>query len=139
MVKQTRKSTSSKIAEMLSLRKLLAKNRPKFLRQESWRYKRLGPSWRKPRGTDSKMRLEKRGWPKIVKTGYRGPKAVRGLHPSGFNDILIHNEQELNALNPASDAARLSSSIGARKREILLKIAKSKGLRVLNPTGLRRM
>ena len=95
MVKQTRKSTSSKIAEMLSLRKLLAKNRPKFLRQESWRYKRLGPSWRKPRGTDSKMRLEKRGWPKIVKTGYRGPKAVRGLHPSGFNDILIHNEQEL--------------------------------------------
>ena len=139
MVKQNKKSISSNIVKMLSLRKLLAKNRPKFLRQESWRYKRLASSWRKPRGTDSKMRLEKRGWPKIVKTGYRGPKVVRGLHPSGLNDILVHNEQELNALNPASDAARLSASIGARKREMLIKIAKSKGLRILNPTGLRRM
>lgn len=139
MTKQIKKSKSFNIAEMLSLRKLLTKNRPKFLRQESWRYKRLGPSWRRPRGIDSKMRLEHRGWPKLVKDGYRTPKLVRGLHPSGFNDILVHNEKELNLLDPSRDAARLSSSLGARKREILIKLAKSKGLKVLNPTGLRRI
>ena len=139
MTKQIKKSKSFNIAEMLSLRKLLTKNRPKFLRQESWRYKRLGPSWRRPRGIDSKMRLEHRGWPKLVKDGNHTPKLVRGLHPSGFNDIVVHNEKELNLLDPSRVAARLSSSLGARKREILIKLAKSKGLKVLNPNGLRRV
>ncbi|MDG7039035.1 MAG: 50S ribosomal protein L32e, partial [Nitrososphaerota archaeon] len=47
--------------------------KPKFLRQESWRYKKLKPNWRKPKGIDNKMRLQEKGWPPLVKVGYRTP------------------------------------------------------------------
>jgi large subunit ribosomal protein L32e len=83
------------IKELLKLRAEIASRRPEFVRQESWRYKRLKPSWRKPKGIDSKMRLQVKGWPKIVKVGYRGPAAVRGLHPSGFRDVLVYNVSDL--------------------------------------------
>ena len=56
--------------------------KPGFERQESWRYKRLKPNWRRPKGIDNKMRRKIKGWPATVNVGYRGPKVVRGLHPS---------------------------------------------------------
>ena len=124
--------------EMLKLRREIASRRPRFVRQESWRYKRVKPSWRKPKGIDSKMRLRVKGWPKIVKVGYRGPAAVRGLHPSGFRDILVHNTTDLECLNPKTDAARIASTVGERKRKEILAKAKELGIKVLNPTGLRR-
>ena len=130
--KSSREGRLSKIKEMLALRKAISKRRPKFIRQESWRYVRVGSSWRKPRGIDSKMRIEKKGWPKKVKVGYRGPKIVRGLHPSGLIDVLAQNENDLQALEPGKHAARLASSIGARKRKLLVSTAEGKGIRVLN-------
>jgi large subunit ribosomal protein L32e len=69
--------------ELLATRKKVAQKRPKFIRQESWRYDRLVANWRKPKGKDNKMRKQKSGMPAIVKIGYRGPRAARGLHPSG--------------------------------------------------------
>lgn len=126
------------IKEALKLREEIASRRPKFVRQESWRYKRVKPSWRKPKGIDSKMRLRVKGWPKIVKVGYRGPAAARGLHPSGFRDILVYNASDLERLDPETDAARIASTVGARKRMEILVKAKELGIKVLNPTSLRR-
>ncbi len=120
------------------LRKEIASRRPRFIRCESWRYKRLKPSWRRPKGIDNKMRLHYKGWPKVVKVGYRGPAAVRGLHPSGLRDILVHNVAELRRLNPETDAARIASTVGARKRAGIISEAHKLGIRVLNPTGLGR-
>ena len=131
-------SSRSEIKEMLKMRREIASRRPKFVRQESWRYKRVRPSWRKPKGIDSKMRLRVKGWPKIVKVGYRGPSLVRGLHPSGFRDILVYNVSDLERLNPKTDAARIASTVGAKKRKEILTKAKELGINVLNPTGLRR-
>jgi large subunit ribosomal protein L32e len=36
--------------ELLAARKKVAQIRPKFIRQESWRYDRLAENWRKPKG-----------------------------------------------------------------------------------------
>ncbi len=130
-------SSKSDIKQMLTLRKKISSNRPRFVRQESWRYKRLKPSWRKPKGIDSKMRLCVKGWPKIVKVGYRGPVSVRGLHPSGFRDVLVHNTSDLKHLNPNVDAVRIASTVGAKKRAEIIAKAKEMGIKVLNPTGLK--
>ena len=126
-------SSRADIKELLKLREEIASRRPEFVRQESWRYKRVKPSWRKPKGIDSKMRLRVKGWPKIVKAGYRGPAAVRGLHPSGYRDVLVYNVSDLERLNPETDAARIAHTVGARKRMEILAKAKELGIKVLNP------
>ena len=78
--------------DKLEIRKKVSKNRPKFIRPESWRYKRLETTWRKPKGVDNHQRKQKsRGRPGLVKVGYGGPRISKGLHPSGYTDNLVHN------------------------------------------------
>jgi large subunit ribosomal protein L32e len=122
--------------ELLAARKKVAQRRPKFIRQESWRYDRLAESWRKPKGKDNKMRLQKSGVPVLVKVGYRGPRAARGLHPSGYRDNLIHNTAELVKLDPKKDAARIGHTVGKKKRIEIINKAVELGIKVLNPGNL---
>lgn len=119
--------------ELLQARKKVAQRRPKFVRQESWRYDRLAESWRRPKGKDNKMRRQLSGVPRLVKIGYRGPKKARGLHPSGYTDNLVFNVKDLGRLDPASDAARIGHAVGQRKRLLILAEARNKGIKVLNP------
>lgn len=119
--------------ELLQARKKVAHRRPKFVRQESWRYDRLAESWRRPKGKDNKMRRQLSGAPRLVKIGYRGPKKARGLHPSGYTDNLVFNLKDLGRLNPAGDAARIGHAVGQRKRLLILAEARNMGIKVLNP------
>ncbi len=118
--------------ELLAARKKVSSKRPKFIRQESWRYDRLAENWRKPKGKDNKMRKQKAGHPDIVKIGYRGPKVARGLHPSGYNDIIVHNVNELAGLDPKKDAIRMGRTVGMRKRKDIVEEATKRGLKMLN-------
>ncbi|HZA99405.1 MAG TPA: 50S ribosomal protein L32e [Nitrososphaera sp.] len=122
--------------ELLAARKKVAQRRPKFIRQESWRYDRLAENWRKPKGKDNKMRLQKSGMPALVKVGYRGPRAARGLHPSGYRDIIIHNTAELVRLDPKKDAARIGHTVGKKKRIEIINKAVELDIKVLNPGNL---
>lgn len=119
--------------ELLQARKKVAHRRPKFVRQESWRYDRLAESWRRPKGKDNKMRRQLSGAPRLVKIGYRGPRKARGLHPSGFTDNLVFNVKDLGRLDPAADAARIGHAVGQRKRLLIIAEARNKGIKVLNP------
>lgn len=118
--------------ELLQARKKISDKRPKFVRQESWRYDRLAENWRKPKGKDNKMRKQVSGVPALVKIGYRGPKAARGLHPSGYTDNLVFNVNDLTKLDPKKDAARLGHTVGTRKRKEIIAKATSMGIKLLN-------
>jgi large subunit ribosomal protein L32e len=118
--------------ELLAARKKVAEKRPEFIRQESWRYDRLAVNWRKPKGKDNKMRKQKAGVPAIVKVGYRGPKAARGLHPSGYTDNVVHNVAEIAKLDPKKDAARLAHTVGKKKRIEMIAKATQLGIKILN-------
>jgi large subunit ribosomal protein L32e len=118
--------------DLLRARKKVSATRPKFVRQESWRYIRLAENWRKPKGIDNKMRIQVSGVPPLVKVGYRGPKKARGLHPSGYNDRLIHNIRDLEKLDPKVDAARIGHTVGRRKRIDIVSKATTLGIKVLN-------
>jgi len=117
----------------LKLREMLKHKRPEFVRQESWRYKRIKENWRRPRGIDSKMRRKIKGWPKCPEAGYRGPKAARGLHPSGYEEVLVYNPDDLDKIDPKIQAARIAHTVGIKKRMEIIAKATSKGIRILNP------
>jgi hypothetical protein len=50
---------SDELKQNLKIRRSIKKKTPDFRRQEWFRYKRLGTSWRRPRGLHSKMRKHK--------------------------------------------------------------------------------
>jgi large subunit ribosomal protein L32e len=110
--------------------------RPEFIRQESWRYVRVKPNWRRPRGKDSKMRLQVRGWPPLVKIGYRTPRRYRDLHPSGYKEVLVYKPEDLQGLNPEIHAVKIAGAVGMRKRLLIADEARKLGLRILNPPRL---
>ena len=119
--------------EKLALRAEVAQSRPKAKRYESWRYKRLETTWRKPKGVDNHQRKQKsRGRPGIVKVGYGGPKISLGLHPSGYTDNLVHNVNDLEKLNPKTDGVRLGHSVGTKKRKEIVTKAIEKKFKVFN-------
>ncbi len=117
---------------LLALRAVKSAARPAFHRQEWFRYKKFGDEWRKPQGGQSKLRRHFGYRWNLPSVGYRGPRDVRGLHPSGFQEILIHNERQLEGLDPAKQAVRIAHGVGSRKRELIEKACDDKGLRVLN-------
>lgn len=120
---------------LLAMRNEMNADRPAFKRQEWFRYKKLGDSWRRPKGIHSKMRRGIRRRPPLVRIGYRGPKAVRGLHPSGFEEVLVHTPSELDGLDPKVQAVRVGSTVGFKKRTDIESKADELGIRVLNRMG----
>ena len=119
--------------EKLQAREAVSSRRPNFIRPESWRYKRLETTWRKPKGIDNHQRKQKsRGRPGLVKVGYGTPKIAYGLHPSGYTDNLIHNANDLENLNPKEDGIRFGHSLGTKKRKELIKIIQEKKFKVFN-------
>lgn len=121
----------------VKLRKRVKANKPEFQGQEVWRYKRIRDRWRRPRGVDSKMRQNVKGWPKTVNVGYGGPKKARFLHPSGYEEVLVHNLSEIEGLDVETQAVRIAHTVGGKKRMEILTKAKEKGLHVLNPRELK--
>ena len=130
-------SASAELEKLLELRRKVAEHRPEFVRPESWRYDRIHPEWRKPKGLDNKVRKSIKGWPRRVKVGYGGPRQVRGYHSSGHAEVLVQNVHDLMKAVPEKDVVRIGRTVGARKRVEIIKRASELGLRVVNPQRLR--
>ncbi len=125
--------------DALSVRKFQSKKQPKFRRQEWFRYRRLSKTgYRKPKGNDSKMRKNRKYRSPMARVGYGKIASARGLHPSGFEEILVHNEFELDGLDPERQAVRIGSKVGNRKRFRIHDRADNLGLRILNRRRMER-
>ena len=117
---------------LMELRKKMNKKRPTFRRVESWRYKRVKDSWRKARRIDSKTRKKKKLGVKSPTIGYRGPKSIRGLHPSGYDEVRITTIEDVRKLNKNKHALKISAKLGAKKRITLIDYCQKRGFKVLN-------
>ncbi|MDR1954566.1 MAG: 50S ribosomal protein L32e [Candidatus Methanoplasma sp.] len=119
-------------ADALAVRAMISGRRPAFKRQEWFRYSKLGEKWRKPKGIHSKMKRRLKRRPPMVDIGFRGPTTVRGLHPSGFEEVLVHNVDGLENIDPKVQAVRIGGTVGTKKRIAIEDRAAELGIRVLN-------
>tara|TARA_Y100000034_G_scaffold65385_1_gene79033 strand:- start:1667 stop:2362 length:696 start_codon:yes stop_codon:yes gene_type:complete len=118
--------------EMLEFKAKLKKRMPKFKRQEINKRIRLrGSGWRKPRGSDSKMRLQKKGFQPIVKVGYRTPRKLRGRLANGLLEVNITSIEQIKNLNK-DEIPVISRTLGNRKRLEILKEAKKLKISISN-------
>ncbi len=118
---------------LLKIRRTLNALKPRFTRMNTLNLKRVPDSWRNPRGLDNKIRIGRKGYPQRVKIGYRGPRAVRGLHPRGLIDVLVDSVKDLDGLTLSQHCVRIAHTVGARKRAEIVKKATRLGLTIINP------
>jgi large subunit ribosomal protein L32e len=104
----------------------------KFKRDGFGKKRQLSDSWRKPRGQHNKQREQKKAKGALPKPGFGSPIAVRGMHPSGFFEVLVASIKELEGLDNKTQAVRISATVGDRKRVALQDAAIAAGLKVLN-------
>lgn len=119
----------------LLIRKQIKKRTPEFLREEWFRYKRIDKNWRRPDGLTSKMRINLKYRPSKVRIGFRGPKDVRGLHSSGFEEVMAYNVTDLENVDPKKQVVRIGSTVGTKKRLEIAKRAEELEIRILNMRG----
>ena len=114
---------------------MMRRRRIKFERYGWRRKKKLGKSWRRPRGHDNKMREHIAAKGARVQVGYRRKKEERGLHPSGVREVLVFNPNDLAQAEAASEetAVRIAATVGKRKRGAIEAEAAKLELKVLNP------
>lgn len=111
----------------------LKSKRPTFRRQESWRYMRVSQVWRKPDGIDSQMRRGTKGWPASARIGYRGPRMARYLHPSGYEEVVVRNVDDLSKVDSETQAIRIAHTVGMKKRADISVRAEERHIHILNP------
>ena len=125
--------------EALATRAAQKKKTPTFRRQEWFRYKRLSRTgWKKPRGDDSSQRKNRKYRSALVRVGHGKIAAARGLHPSGFEEVLVNKSGDLDGLDPETQAVRIAKTVGNRKRSAIHDRADDLGLRVLNRRRISR-
>lgn len=124
---------SEELKAALALRAAQKKATPSFRRTEWFRYKRLSRSgWRKPHGMDNKQRRNFKYRGSLVRIGHGKVNAASGLHPSGFEEVMVHNTRDLDQIDAETQAARIGATVGGRKRENIHARADELGIRVLN-------
>jgi large subunit ribosomal protein L32e len=118
---------------LFNVRKAQKYKKPAFNRYCHHKFKRLSTNWRRPRGLQSKQRAG--FWSKgaIATVGYGSPAVVKGLHPSGFDEVLISNVDALMLVDPEFEAVRLARGVGRKNRAAIVAKATEFNIKVLNP------
>ncbi len=118
--------------EVKRLIKVRSDKGARFKRDGYGKKSQLSDSWRMPRGLHNKQRKHKKAKGALPQPGYGSPTAVRGMHPSGFFEVLVSTVKELEGLDPKTHAVRISGTVGDKKRVALQEAALKSGLKVLN-------
>ncbi|MFA5346805.1 MAG: 50S ribosomal protein L32e [Methanoregula sp.] len=108
-----------------------------FKRDGYGKKRQLSDSWRKPRGQHNKQREQKKAKGALPKPGFGSPIAVRGMHPSGFFEVLICSVKELEGIDPKTHAVRIGATVGDRTRVSLQEKALGAGFKVLNARAVK--
>ena len=111
--------------------KKLKRKKPKFLRQDSHKKKRISPKWRSARGLQSKIRLSIRGYRKKPKIGYGTNLKIKNMHPKGLIPIRIFNIGDIKKINNATQGI-IIAKVGLKNKLELINYAINEKITILN-------
>lgn len=100
----------------------------KFLKRDTARFSKFGKrrkkllSWRKPKGRDNKMREKRKGYPAVVKIGYKLNKEENRKMINNLKDIQTANKNQVLILG----------NLGKKKRIEIIQFAKEKNMKIKN-------
>merc|ERR1711967_44668 len=128
---------SETMAVPLSRPKIVKKKTTKFKRHQSDLFDRVGESWRRPKGIDSRVRRKFKGKILMPNIGYGSNKKTKHMLPDGFKKFLINNVSDLELLMMYNRtyAAEVASSVSRKTREAILERAKVLDIKVTNASA----
>ena len=121
-----------RMKDALTKRNELKARKPAFLAQDTHKKKRIRQRWKRPRGLQSKVRLHKRGYRRGVSSGWRSPKAARGLSREGLIPVRVENLSQLESLDPKTQGALVSGRVSIRTKKALYDAANQRSITILN-------
>lgn len=131
-VEKTTLDLDEETRRLLGARKANKASLPEFNRIDSHKNKSLKVSWRKPKGHHSQLRRQRKAKGSLVKIGFGSPAAVRGLHASGYEEVLVHRPLDVQGITK-TQAIRVAGGVGKKKQAEIEKAAKELNIKVLNP------
>jgi large subunit ribosomal protein L32e len=134
--KKVKKAPAKKTGAIAKMKTLLSKKKthPTFRGRFGVRSIRRSSiekfdKWRVPRGIDIKWES---GDGTRVTIGYRNPKEIRDVHPSGYREVLVGTVKDLEKVKKESHAARIRGTVSKKKKVLIKAEAEKKGIKVLN-------
>src|SRR3989338_9616362 len=96
---------------LLQVRAKMKAHQPLFVVKESHKSARIGSRWRANRGIHSGQRQMHRGKPAMPTPGYGTPKAVRNLHNSGLQFVVVYSVSQIEKINPQTQGVLIGSIV----------------------------
>ncbi|KAH7307880.1 hypothetical protein KP509_22G081000 [Ceratopteris richardii] len=105
--------------------KIVKKRVKKFKRAQSDRKISVKPSWRRPKGIDSRVRRKFKGCILMPNIGYGSNKKTRHVLPNGFKKFLVHNVADLDLLmmHNRKFCAEIAHNVSTLKRKSIVERA----------------
>ncbi|KAJ4975256.1 hypothetical protein NE237_000362 [Protea cynaroides] len=122
------------MAVPLLTKKIVKKRVKKFKRPQSDRKISVKPSWRRPKGIDSRVRRKFKGCMLMPNIGYGSDKKTRHYLPNGFKKFLVHNVKELEVLmmHNRTYCAEIAHNVSTKKRKDIVERAAQLDIVVTN-------
>ncbi|KAM0866323.1 hypothetical protein ACQ4PT_042694 [Festuca glaucescens] len=114
--------------------KIVKKRTKHFKRAHSDRYIGLKPSWRRPKGIDSRVRRKFKGCTLMPNIGYGSDKKTRHYLPNKFKKFVVHNVSELELLMMHNRiyCAEIAHNVSTQKRKTIVERAAQLDIVVTN-------
>lgn len=97
-----------------------------FIRKDAFKKKRLGQTWRKPKGLQNKKRLQRKGNARKVKPGFGTKNTDRHTTKAGLKIITITTLAQLKEVNPKTHAIIIGKTGMNKKLQLLEEAEKAK-------------